>query len=45
MRRDIFDARTKKKVATLHDENGKPFGTSKLIEVHMKGGKVVRVGS
>ena len=42
---DIFDARTKKKVATLRDENGKPFGTSKLIEVHLRGGKVSRVGS
>jgi len=42
---DIFDARTKKKIATLSDENGKPFATSKLIEVHLRGGKVERVGS
>jgi DNA-binding beta-propeller fold protein YncE len=42
---DIFDARTKKKVATLQDENGKPFGSSKLIEVHLRNGKVARVGS
>jgi DNA-binding beta-propeller fold protein YncE len=42
---DIFDARTKKQIATLKDENGKPFGSSKLIEVQMRNGKVVRVGS
>lgn len=42
---DIFNAKTKEKIATLVDENGKPFGSSKLIEVHFRGGKVVRVGS
>jgi hypothetical protein len=42
---DVFDAHTKKQIATLRDENGKPFGSSKLIEVQMRGGKVVRVGS
>jgi hypothetical protein len=42
---DIFDAKTKKQIVTLRDENGKPFGSSKLIEVHMRDGKVVRVGS
>jgi DNA-binding beta-propeller fold protein YncE len=42
---DIFDAKTKKKIATLQDEHGKPFGSSKLIEVHIRGGKVARVGS
>ncbi len=42
---DIFDARTKKHIATLRDENGKPFGSSKLIEVQMRDGKVARVGS
>lgn len=42
---DIFDARTKKKIATLLDEKGKPFGSSKLIEVHFRGGKVTRVSS
>ena len=42
---DVFDARTKKQVATLRDENGKPFGSSKLIEVHFKDGKVVRMSS
>jgi hypothetical protein len=42
---DIFDARSRKLVATLKDENGKPVGSSKLIEVHMKSGKVVWIGS
>jgi len=42
---DIFDAKTKKQIATLRDEKGKPFGSSKLIEVQMRDGKVVRVGS
>jgi len=42
---DIFDAHTKKLVATLKDENGKPTGSSKLIEVHFKNGKVVRMSS
>jgi DNA-binding beta-propeller fold protein YncE len=42
---EIFDARTKKQIATLRDESGKPFGSSKLIEVQMRAGKVVRVSS
>ncbi|MDH3585009.1 MAG: hypothetical protein OER86_12425, partial [Phycisphaerae bacterium] len=42
---DVFDARTKKRVATLRDENGKAVSSSKFIEVHMQGGKVVRVGN
>ena len=42
---EVFDARTKQKVATLRDENGKPFASSKLIEVHLRGGKVVAVSS
>lgn len=42
---DVFDAQTKKLFTTLKDENGKPFGSSKLIEVHFKNGKVVRVSS
>jgi hypothetical protein len=42
---DVFDAKTKKKIATLQDENEKPFSSSKLIEVHMQGGKVAFVGS
>ena len=42
---DVFDARTKKQIATLKDETGKPVGSSKLIEVHMRDGKVVRMSS
>jgi DNA-binding beta-propeller fold protein YncE len=42
---DIFNARTKAKIATLVDDNGKPFASSKLIEVQMRAGKVERVGS
>ncbi|MHC4995746.1 MAG: YncE family protein [Planctomycetota bacterium] len=42
---DIFDVATRKKVATFRDENGQPFASSKFIEVHMKDGKVVRMGN
>jgi len=42
---DVFDAHTKKKIASLVDENGKRFASSKLIEVQFRNGKVVRVGS
>jgi hypothetical protein len=42
---DVFDARTKKLVATLKDENGKPVSGSKYIEVHFRDGKVVRMGN
>jgi DNA-binding beta-propeller fold protein YncE len=42
---DIFDARTKKKVATFRDENGKPVSGSKFIEVHFRDGKVVAMSN
>ena len=42
---DVFDARTKKKIATLRDENGNPVSSSKFIEVHFRDGKVVQVGN
>ena len=42
---DIFDARTKKKVATFRDENGKPVCGSKFIEVHFRDGKVVAMSN
>ena len=42
---DIFDVKTRKKVATLRDEKGTPVGGSKLIEVHFFDGQVVAVGS
>jgi len=42
---DVFGGRTKKLVATLKDENGKPVSGSKFIEVHFRDGKVVQVGN
>lgn len=42
---DVFDAKTRKQIATLRDESGRPIGSSKLIEVHIQSGKVVRVSS
>ncbi len=42
---DVFDARTKEKIATLRDENGDPFASSKFIEVHFRGDKIVEVGN
>jgi hypothetical protein len=41
---DIFDARTKKLIGTFQDESGKPFSSSKFIEIHFRGGKVVNIG-
>ena len=41
---DVFDVKTKKLVATLRDETGRPVSGSKFIEVHMRDGKVVRMG-
>lgn len=40
---DVFDVKTRKVVATLKDEHGKPFASSKFIEVHFDGKKVVKV--
>jgi hypothetical protein len=42
---DVFDTRTKERVAILRDENGKPVSGSKYIEVHFRDGKVVEVGN
>src|ERR1051326_1374199 len=42
---DVFDAKTKKMVATLKDENGVPVSGSKYFEVHFRDGKVVEMGS
>jgi hypothetical protein len=42
---DVFDARTKKQVATLRDEKGAPVSSSKFIEIHFQDGKVVRMGN
>lgn len=41
---DVFDVKSKKLVATLRDEDGKPISGSKYIEVHFKDGKVVEMG-
>ena len=40
---DVIDARTKKVIATLKDEQGKPFCSSKFFEVVMRDGKVTAV--
>jgi len=42
---DVFDAKTKKLVATLKDENGNRVSSSKFIEVHFKDNKVVNMGN
>jgi hypothetical protein len=42
---DVFDAHTKKLVATLRDETGKPVSSSKFIEIHFRDGKVVEMGN
>ena len=41
---DVIDARTRKIVATLKDEIGKPVCGSKFIEVHFRDSKVVEMG-
>lgn len=41
---DVFDVQTKKLAATLRDETGEPVSGSKYLEVHVRDGKVVRVG-
>lgn len=41
---DVMDARTKKVITKLKDEKGQPFCSSKFIEVHVRDGKVVRIG-
>jgi hypothetical protein len=42
---DVFDVKTKQRVAVLKDEHGKPVQGSKFVEVHLKDGKVVRMGN
>jgi len=42
---DIFDVKTKKKIATLKTSDGKIFASSKFIEVHLRRGKVERIGN
>lgn len=42
---DVFDGKSKKLIATLKDENGNPVGSSKFIEVHFRGSKIVQMGN
>jgi hypothetical protein len=42
---EVFDAKTKKVVATLKDENGRAISGSKYIEVHFRDGKVVEMSN
>lgn len=42
---EVFDAKTKKLVATLKDEKGTPVSGSKYFEVHFRDGKVVAMGN
>lgn len=41
---DVYDARTKQRVALLKDQDGQLFASSKFFEVQFRDGKVVRVG-
>jgi hypothetical protein len=41
---DVFDAKTREKVASLKDEKGQPVSGSKFIEIHFRDGKVVAMG-
>lgn len=42
---DVFDARTKERVAVLRDESGQPVSSSKFIEIHFRDGAVVAMGN
>jgi hypothetical protein len=42
---DVFDAKTKKLIATLKDEHGNRVSGSKYIEIHFRDGKVVEMGN
>jgi hypothetical protein len=41
---DVIDAKTKKTIAEWKDEKGGRIRSSKFIEVHIKDGKVLRIG-
>ena len=41
---DVIDVKTRRVIATLKDETGAPVSGSKFIEVHIRDGKVVRMG-
>lgn len=42
---EVIDPKTKQVIAILRDETGKPLASSKYFEVHLRGKKVVAVGS
>src|SRR5579864_4607231 len=42
---EIIDVQSKKVVATLEDEKGKPVQSEKLLEIVFQGGKVTRAGN
>jgi hypothetical protein len=42
---EVFDVKTKKRVAVLTDEAGRAVGSEKLLEVVFDGQQVARVGN
>ncbi len=42
---DIFDAKTKKLIATFKDQSGKPVSSSKFIEIQFRGHSVARISN
>jgi sugar lactone lactonase YvrE len=42
---EIIDAHTKKIVATLQDDTGKPVQSEKMLEIVVDNGKVIRAGN
>jgi hypothetical protein len=41
---EIFDVKTRKKVAQLKDENGRPVQSEKVVEIDLAGGVPIRAG-
>ena len=41
----VFDAKTKKMIASLTGPDGKPFASSKFIEVQFNDGKVSKISN
>jgi hypothetical protein len=41
---DVIDTKTKKTIAEWKDDKGGRIRSSKFIEVHIKDGKVIRIG-
>jgi hypothetical protein len=42
---DVIDTASRKIVATLRDERGRPVTSAKCIEIHFRDGKVVAMGN